>query len=133
MNDAGGVSLEDQIVEFTQRRTFAFANATLEDLGHGFRGGELGENPGLKLVDVEIGLGGHAFQGDCAADILSAEKSGIALEVFRREEEIGVLVHARKIRLDAAYGSGSLTVKGDEMTGTVYGIMQASVNVKRQR
>lgn len=37
------------------------------------------------------------------------------------------------INLDAAYGSGSLTVKGDEMTGQVYGIMQATVNVKRQR
>lgn len=38
-----------------------------------------------------------------------------------------------EIKLDAAYGSGSLTVKGDEMTGQVYGIMQATVTVKRQK
>ena len=29
------------------------------------------------------------------------------------------------ITLDAAHGSGTLTVKGDEMTGMVYGIMPA--------
>jgi hypothetical protein len=42
-------------------------------------------------------------------------------------------VSGNEIRLDAAYGSGSLTVKGDEMTGQVYGIMPATVNVKRQK
>ena len=42
-------------------------------------------------------------------------------------------VSGNTITLDAAYGSGSLTVKGDEMSGQVYGIMQANVNVKRQR
>ena len=35
--------------------------------------------------------------------------------------------------LDAAHGSGTQTVKGDEMTGMVYGIMPATVSVKRQR
>ncbi len=42
-------------------------------------------------------------------------------------------VSGNEIKLDAAYGSGSLTVKGDEMTGMVYGIMPATVNVKRQK
>lgn len=42
-------------------------------------------------------------------------------------------VSGNTITLDAAYGSGTLTVKGDEMSGQVYGIMQANVNVKRQR
>jgi hypothetical protein len=37
------------------------------------------------------------------------------------------------IFLDAAYGSGTLAVKGDEMTGMVYGIMPATVSLKRQR
>jgi hypothetical protein len=37
------------------------------------------------------------------------------------------------ITLDAAHGSGTLTVKGDEMTGMVYGIMPATVSLKRQR
>ena len=70
--------------------------AALEDLRYGFRRDELGEDPGLKLVDDEIGLRRHAFQGECSADILPAEKVGIALEIFRREEAIGVLVHAPK-------------------------------------
>ena len=42
-------------------------------------------------------------------------------------------VSGNTITLQAAHGSGSLTVNGDEMTGTVFGIMQASVNVKRQK
>jgi hypothetical protein len=37
------------------------------------------------------------------------------------------------IVLEAAHGSGTLTVKGDEMTGMVYGIMPATVSLKRQR
>ena len=37
------------------------------------------------------------------------------------------------IVLDAAHGSGTLAVKGDEMTGMVYGIMPATVSLKRQR
>jgi hypothetical protein len=35
--------------------------------------------------------------------------------------------------LKAAHGSGTLTVKGDEMTGMVYGIMPAAVSLKRQK
>ena len=35
--------------------------------------------------------------------------------------------------MDAAHGSGTLTVKGDEMTGMVYGIMPATVSLKRQK
>ena len=42
-------------------------------------------------------------------------------------------VSGNTITLEAAHGSGTLTVKGDEMTGTVFGIMQATVSVKRQR
>jgi len=37
------------------------------------------------------------------------------------------------ITLDAAHGSATLTVKGDEMTGMIYGIMPATVTLKRQR
>jgi len=42
-------------------------------------------------------------------------------------------VSGSTITLDAAHGSGTLTVKGDEMTGRVYGIMPATVSLKRQR
>ena len=42
-------------------------------------------------------------------------------------------VSGNMITLDAAHGSGTLTVKGDEMTGMVYGIMPATVGLKRQR
>lgn len=42
-------------------------------------------------------------------------------------------VSGNEIRAEAAHGSGSLTVKGDEMTGMVYGIMPATVSLKRQR
>jgi hypothetical protein len=42
-------------------------------------------------------------------------------------------VSGNTIVLDAAHGSGTLTVKGDEMTGMVYGIMPATVSLKRQR
>jgi hypothetical protein len=42
-------------------------------------------------------------------------------------------VSGNTIVLDAAHGSGTLTVKGDEMTGMVYGILPATVSVKRQR
>jgi hypothetical protein len=42
-------------------------------------------------------------------------------------------VSGNTIVLDAAYGSGTLTVKGDEMSGMVYGIMPATVTLRRQR
>ena len=42
-------------------------------------------------------------------------------------------VSGSTIVLDAAHGSGTLTVKGDEMTGRVYGIMPATVSLKRQK
>ena len=42
-------------------------------------------------------------------------------------------VSGNTINLEAAHGSGALTVKGDEMTGMVYGIMPATVTLKRQR
>jgi hypothetical protein len=42
-------------------------------------------------------------------------------------------VSGNTITLDAAYGSGTLTVQGDDMTGLVYGIMPATVSVKRQK
>ena len=42
-------------------------------------------------------------------------------------------VGGNMIVLDAAHGSGTLTVKGDEMTGMVYGIMPATVTLKRQK
>jgi hypothetical protein len=42
-------------------------------------------------------------------------------------------VSGNTIVLDAAYGSGTLSVTGDEMTGMVYGIMPATVSLKRQR
>ena len=42
-------------------------------------------------------------------------------------------VSGNSIVLEAAHGSGTLTVKGDEMTGMVYGIMPATVSLKRQR
>ena len=42
-------------------------------------------------------------------------------------------VSGNTIVLDAAHGSGTLAVKGDEMTGMVYGIMPATVSLKRQR
>ena len=42
-------------------------------------------------------------------------------------------VSGSTITLDAAHGSGTLAVKGDEMTGRVYGIMPARVSLKRQR
>jgi hypothetical protein len=42
-------------------------------------------------------------------------------------------VSGSTITLDAAHGSGTLTVKGDEMTGRVYGIMPATVSLKRQK
>lgn len=42
-------------------------------------------------------------------------------------------VSGNTIALEAAHGSGALTVKGDEMTGTIYGIMPAKVSLKRQR
>jgi hypothetical protein len=42
-------------------------------------------------------------------------------------------VSGNTITLEAAHGSGTLTVKGDEMTGLVYGIMPATVSLKRQR
>ena len=42
-------------------------------------------------------------------------------------------VSGNTVVLEAAHGSGTLTVKGDEMTGMVYGIMPATVTLKRQR
>ena len=42
-------------------------------------------------------------------------------------------VTGNTITLADAHGSGTLTVKGDEMTGMVYGIMPATVTLKRQR
>jgi hypothetical protein len=42
-------------------------------------------------------------------------------------------VSGSTIVLDAAHGSGTFMVKGDEMTGTVFGIMQASVRLTRQK
>ena len=42
-------------------------------------------------------------------------------------------VSGNSIILEAAHGSGTLTVKGDEMTGMVYGIMPATLSLKRQR
>ena len=42
-------------------------------------------------------------------------------------------VSGSTITLDAAHGSGTLAVKGDEMTGRVYGIMTATVSLKRQK
>jgi hypothetical protein len=42
-------------------------------------------------------------------------------------------VSGNTITLADAHGSGTLTVKGDEMTGMVYGIMPATVTLKRQR
>jgi hypothetical protein len=42
-------------------------------------------------------------------------------------------VSGSTITLDAAHGSGTLAVKGDEMTGMVYGIMPATVSLKRQK
>ena len=42
-------------------------------------------------------------------------------------------VTGNSIVLKAAHGSGTLTVKGDEMTGTVYGIMPATVSLRRQK
>ena len=42
-------------------------------------------------------------------------------------------VSGNTLVVKAAHGSGALTVKGDEMTGTVYGIMPATVSLKRQK
>ena len=42
-------------------------------------------------------------------------------------------VSGNTIVLDAAHGSGTLTVNGDNMTGMVYGIMPATVTLKRSR
>jgi hypothetical protein len=42
-------------------------------------------------------------------------------------------VSGNSITLDAAHGSGTLTVNGDDMTGMVYGIMPATVSLKRQK
>jgi len=42
-------------------------------------------------------------------------------------------VSGSTITVDAAHGSGTLAVKGDEMTGMVYGIMPATVSLKRQK
>ena len=42
-------------------------------------------------------------------------------------------VSGNSIVLSSAHGSGTLTVKGEEMTGRVYGIMPATVSLKRQK
>ena len=42
-------------------------------------------------------------------------------------------VSGNSVVLDAAHGSGTLTVNGDDMTGMVYGIMPATVSLKRQK
>ena len=42
-------------------------------------------------------------------------------------------VSGNTVVLNAAHGSGTLTVKGDDMTGMVYGIMPATVTLKRQK
>jgi hypothetical protein len=42
-------------------------------------------------------------------------------------------VSGNTLVVEAAHGSGSLTVKGDEMTGMIYGIMPATVTLKRQK
>ena len=42
-------------------------------------------------------------------------------------------VSGSSLVIDAAHGSGTLMVKGDEMTGTVFGIMPATVRLTRQK
>jgi hypothetical protein len=42
-------------------------------------------------------------------------------------------VSGNTIVLKAAHGSGTLTVNGDQMSGVVYGIMPATVSLRRQR
>ncbi len=101
--EAGAMGLEDEVVEFGERRALAVADAVFEGLGHVFGLGELGEDAGLEPVHDEVGLRGDAFEGEGAADGLAADEAGVAAQHLGREEEIGVLIHAEGRRFRRAW------------------------------